>query len=168
MSPQETAWGDFGGKKTLTVKNCGRAASLWYHARGIMYRLVFQNCAARKGPLVVERPSLVIGRHADCHIQIAEPGVCDRHATIERQADGYYVREFDSSSRIRVNGVAMTWGSGAKRCAAYPAGLPITINGKPYTIASGDFYNITVTEDIGADGTRGSGQPVELEMVPWP
>ena len=86
------------------VKNCGRAASLWYHARGIMYRLVFQNCAARKGPLVVERPSLVIGRHADCHIQIAEPGVCDRHATIERQADGYHIRNLDSAAIICVNG----------------------------------------------------------------
>jgi pSer/pThr/pTyr-binding forkhead associated (FHA) protein len=69
-----------------------------------MYRLLFQNHATLKGPLVVERPSLVIGRRADCHIQIAEPGVCDRHATIERQADGYHVRNLDSAAIICVNG----------------------------------------------------------------
>jgi predicted component of type VI protein secretion system len=88
----------------VLVKSYGRAASLWYHARGIMYRLVFQNDAARKGPLVVERPSLVIGRRADCHIQIAEAGVCDHHATIERQADGYHIRNLDSGAIICVNG----------------------------------------------------------------
>jgi hypothetical protein len=70
---------------------------------GIMYRLVFQNYAARKGPLVVERPALIIGRHADCHIQIAEPGVCDRHATIERQTDGYHIRNLDSAAIVCVN-----------------------------------------------------------------
>ena len=86
------------------VKNRGRAASLWYHGRGIMYRLVFQNYAARKRPLVVDQPSLVIGRQGDCHIQIAEPGVCDRHAIIERQADGYHIRNLDSAAVICVNG----------------------------------------------------------------
>jgi pSer/pThr/pTyr-binding forkhead associated (FHA) protein len=73
-----------------------------------MYCLVFQNCVAPKEPLVVDLPSLVIGRHADCHVQVAEPGVSDRHATIERHADGYYVRRLDGSVDLWVNGDPVT------------------------------------------------------------
>src|SRR5579859_1059364 len=75
---------------------------------GNMYRLLFQNRALPKEPLVVDLPSVVIGRHGDCHVQIAEPGVSERHATIEQQPDGYYVRSLDDISGVRVNGEAVT------------------------------------------------------------
>ena len=73
-----------------------------------MYCLVFQNCVAPKEPLVVDLPSLVIGRHPDCQVQVAEPGVSARHATIERHADGYYVRRLDGSVDVWVNGDPVT------------------------------------------------------------
>jgi len=68
-----------------------------------MYRLVFQNRAGPKEPLVIDLPSLVIGRRADCQIQLVEPGVSDNHAAIERRANGYFVRRLDSSGVTYVN-----------------------------------------------------------------
>jgi pSer/pThr/pTyr-binding forkhead associated (FHA) protein len=73
-----------------------------------MYRLLFQNRAVARGPVVIDRPSVIIGRQADCHVQLAEPGVRDRHATIERRADGYYLRGLDSTNGVYVNGQAIT------------------------------------------------------------
>jgi hypothetical protein len=69
-----------------------------------MYRLVFQNRAAPKEPVVVELPSLVIGRDAACNIQLTEPGVSGRHAAIERHAGGYYLHDLDSVGGVCING----------------------------------------------------------------
>ena len=69
-----------------------------------MYRLVFQNPAAPREPVVVDLPSLVIGRDAGCNIQLAEPGVGGRHAAIERQTEGYYLHDLDSVGGVCVNG----------------------------------------------------------------
>ncbi len=69
-----------------------------------MYRLVFQNPAAPREPVVVELPSLVIGRDAGCNIQLAELGVGARHAAIERQTGGYYLHDLDSVGGVCVNG----------------------------------------------------------------
>jgi pSer/pThr/pTyr-binding forkhead associated (FHA) protein len=68
-----------------------------------MYRLVFQNRAGPKEPLVIDLPSLVIGRSADCQIQLVEPGVSDHHAVIERRANGYFICRLDSSGATYVN-----------------------------------------------------------------
>jgi FHA domain len=69
-----------------------------------MYRLVFQNPAAPGEPVVVDLPSLVIGRDGGCNVQLVEPGVSGRHAAIERQADGYYLHDLDSVGGVCVNG----------------------------------------------------------------
>ena len=69
-----------------------------------MYRLVFQNSAAPKEPVVVDLPSLVIGRDAGCNVQLAEPGVSGRHAAIERQTEGYYLHDLDSVGGVCING----------------------------------------------------------------
>jgi pSer/pThr/pTyr-binding forkhead associated (FHA) protein len=69
-----------------------------------MYRLVFQNRVAPKEPVVVELPSLVIGRDATCNIQLVEPGVSGRHAAIERHAEGYYLHDLDSVGGVCING----------------------------------------------------------------
>jgi len=58
--------------------------------------------------MVIDLPALVIGRRDDCHVQIAEPGMSDHHATIERRPDGYYVRRLDSAGRVSVNGEVVT------------------------------------------------------------
>ena len=54
--------------------------------------------------MVVESPSLVMGRDATCHLPLAESGVSGRHAAIERHADGYYLHDLDSIGGVRVNG----------------------------------------------------------------
>jgi pSer/pThr/pTyr-binding forkhead associated (FHA) protein len=69
-----------------------------------MYRLVFQNSAAPKEPVVVELASLVIGRDAGCNIQLVEPGVSGRHAAIERQTGGYFLHDLDSVGGVCING----------------------------------------------------------------
>ncbi len=73
-----------------------------------MYRLLYQDRLASRGPLVIDRPSVIIGRHVDCQVQLVEPGVRDHHATIERRLDGYYLRGLDSPNSIYVNGRAIT------------------------------------------------------------
>jgi predicted component of type VI protein secretion system len=69
-----------------------------------MYRLFFQDRFASREPLAIDRPSAIIGRLVDCHVQLAEPGVRDHHATIERRSDGYYLRGLDSPNGVYVNG----------------------------------------------------------------
>ena len=39
-----------------------------------MYRLLFQDRFASREPLAIDRPSVIIGRQVDCHVQLAEPG----------------------------------------------------------------------------------------------
>jgi pSer/pThr/pTyr-binding forkhead associated (FHA) protein len=73
-----------------------------------MYRLVFQDRLATREPLAIDRPSVIIGRQVDCHVQLPEPGVSAHHATIERRADGYYLRGLDSPNGIYVNSQAVT------------------------------------------------------------
>jgi pSer/pThr/pTyr-binding forkhead associated (FHA) protein len=69
-----------------------------------MYRLVFQNQAVPKEPVVIDLPSLVIGRDAGCNVSLGEPGVSGRHAAIERHVDGYYLHDLDSVGGVNVNG----------------------------------------------------------------
>ena len=113
----------------------------------VMYRLVFQNRAAPKEPVVVELPSLVIGRDAGCNVQLVEPGVSGRHAAIERQTGGYYLHDLDS-----VGGVC--------------------VNGKPVResrLASGDELEIGGArlrfEIIHGTGGKRRGRPVDLLQV---
>jgi hypothetical protein len=73
-----------------------------------MYRLLFQDRFATREPLAIDRPSVIIGRQVDCHVQLAEPGVGNHHATIERRLDGYYLRGLDSPNGVYVNGQAIT------------------------------------------------------------
>jgi pSer/pThr/pTyr-binding forkhead associated (FHA) protein len=73
-----------------------------------MYRLLFQDRLASREPLAIDRPSVIIGRQVDCHVQLAEPGVRDHHATIERRLDGYYLRGLDSPNGVYVNSRAIT------------------------------------------------------------
>jgi pSer/pThr/pTyr-binding forkhead associated (FHA) protein len=72
-----------------------------------MYRLVFENRAEPREPFATTEPLLVIGRDSTCHLSLLENGVSDRHASIERRDDGYYVRDLDSANGIRVNGQAV-------------------------------------------------------------
>jgi pSer/pThr/pTyr-binding forkhead associated (FHA) protein len=71
---------------------------------------VFQNRSAPKEPVVVELPSLVIGRDAGCNIQLVESGVRERHAAIEQHTNGYYLHDLDSAGGVCINGKPITEG----------------------------------------------------------
>jgi hypothetical protein len=69
-----------------------------------MYRLIFQNREAFTG----RDAPVALGRDASCAVRLADAGVSDRHAQIERRADGYYLRDLDSANGVRVNGQRVT------------------------------------------------------------
>ncbi len=73
-----------------------------------MYRLLFQGSLSGREPLVARDPFLVIGRDAACGLSLAENGVSDRHASIERREDGYYLADLDSATGVRVNDQPVT------------------------------------------------------------
>jgi hypothetical protein len=69
-----------------------------------MYRLLFEDRTYSREPFVTREPLAFIGRDAACSLRLAENGVSDRHAAIERREDGYYVRDLCSANGVRVNG----------------------------------------------------------------
>src|SRR2546422_3637167 len=73
-----------------------------------MYRLVFQNREPSRPPFVGRENTTTIGRGAACTLPLAEAGISDRHAAIERRADGLYIRDLDSATGVRVNGQRVT------------------------------------------------------------
>jgi pSer/pThr/pTyr-binding forkhead associated (FHA) protein len=68
-----------------------------------MYRLQFLRPGTAKEPVVVNRPSITIGRDATCEIQLLDDGVAGRHARIERRRDGYYLCDLSNSGGSFVN-----------------------------------------------------------------
>ena len=69
-----------------------------------MYRLVFDQRPSAPAPFVTRAPLVLIGCGAQCHLRLMDSGVSDQHAAIERNADGYYLRNLDSTNGSRVNG----------------------------------------------------------------
>jgi predicted component of type VI protein secretion system len=69
-----------------------------------MYRLVFQNRDAARPSFTGGDAPVVIGREPDCAVRLTEAGVGDRHAAIERRADGYHIRDLGTANGTRVNG----------------------------------------------------------------
>lgn len=68
-----------------------------------MYRLVFENLPTPRPPLTGLTDRLLIGRDPSCQLRLIEPGVSDRHAAIERRADGWYICDLASVNGVRVN-----------------------------------------------------------------
>ena len=73
-----------------------------------MYRLLFQNQITTKEPMEVHEPMLTIGRDAACQLRLREDGVAERHARIERRADGYHLLDLNSPNGIFINGQRVT------------------------------------------------------------
>jgi pSer/pThr/pTyr-binding forkhead associated (FHA) protein len=70
-----------------------------------MYRLHFQNTQTS----FTGRDSVtVIGRDAGCTLRLNAAGLSDRHAAIERRADGFYLRDLGSATGSRINGQPVT------------------------------------------------------------
>lgn len=73
-----------------------------------MYRLVPQHRETTRPPFVGGDAPVVIGRAATCGLRLTDGGVSDRHAQIERRAEGYIIRDLDSANGVRVNGQRVT------------------------------------------------------------
>jgi len=69
-----------------------------------MYRLQFLNPSAPREPVVISQSAVTIGRDSSCDVQLADNGVADRHARIERRRDGYYFCNLDEANGSSVNG----------------------------------------------------------------
>jgi hypothetical protein len=68
-----------------------------------MYRLWFEKSLTPRPPMVGPAERLLIGRDPGCQLRLTEPGVCTRHAAIDRRADGWYLCDLDSANGVRVN-----------------------------------------------------------------
>jgi pSer/pThr/pTyr-binding forkhead associated (FHA) protein len=68
-----------------------------------MYRLLFQGRDSGRAPFIAREPQIVIGRETGCALRLAEDGVSDRHAAIERRSEGYYLSDLGSANGVRVN-----------------------------------------------------------------
>ncbi len=73
-----------------------------------MYRLVFQPHTTARLPVAGTAEYLLIGRSADCGLQLTDAGVRDQHAAIERRTDGYFILDLTNSNGVQVNGLAIT------------------------------------------------------------
>lgn len=63
------------------------------------------------GPsILLDKPILLIGRHAECDIQIDSRKISRRHCCIAQVSDYLVVRDLDSTNGIRINGVRVDEG----------------------------------------------------------
>ncbi|MCG3146646.1 MAG: hypothetical protein PCFJNLEI_00080 [Verrucomicrobiae bacterium] len=72
-----------------------------------MYRLTFQSRDATRAPFTGDAAPVTIGRAAGCTLQLTAAGLHDHHATLDRRADGYYLRDLVGSRTVRVNDQAI-------------------------------------------------------------
>lgn len=109
--------------------------------------MLFQNGSMPRAPIEIDRSPVVIGRQSDCHVCLAEPGVRDRHAAIERRLDGYYLRALAGVSGVSVNDQAIL----------------------EQRLSSGDELEIGSArlrfEVLHGGGTQGRRRPIDLLQV---
>jgi pSer/pThr/pTyr-binding forkhead associated (FHA) protein len=70
-----------------------------------MPRVVFQLDDDQQLDCDFEEPSILIGRHNDCVVQILSASVSNRHAKIEKTEDGWTFSDLGSTNGSSVNGV---------------------------------------------------------------
>ena len=69
-----------------------------------MYRLLFLAGQFKGKRLTVQQGSVLIGRDADCHLQLPDDGVSGKQALIEERSDGIYVKGLNEAAPTTVNG----------------------------------------------------------------
>src|SRR5207302_6010264 len=60
--------------------------------------------------ILLDKPILLVGRHAECDIQIDSRKVSRRHCCIAQVSDYLVVRDLGSTNGIRINGVRVLEG----------------------------------------------------------
>src|SRR3954449_2375865 len=70
-----------------------------------------QLVALHDGPnLLLDKPILLLGRHAECDIQIDSRKISRRHCCIAQVSDYLVVRDLCSTNGIRINGLRVNEG----------------------------------------------------------
>src|ERR1051326_2132213 len=65
-----------------------------------------QLIALSEGPsILLDKPILLVGRHAECDIQLDSRKISRRHCCIAQVSDYLVVRDLGSTNGIRINGV---------------------------------------------------------------
>jgi serine phosphatase RsbU (regulator of sigma subunit)/pSer/pThr/pTyr-binding forkhead associated (FHA) protein len=73
-----------------------------------MAELTLQSADGSRERYPLSRPSTVIGRSRQSDIVLPDPSLSRRHAEIEHQQDGFYLRDLGSTNGTRLNGMAVT------------------------------------------------------------
>jgi predicted component of type VI protein secretion system len=70
-----------------------------------------QLIALSEGPsILLDKPILLVGRHAECDIQLDSRKISRRHCCIAQVADYLVVRDLGSTNGIRINGIRILEG----------------------------------------------------------
>lgn len=73
-----------------------------------MYRLFFLAGQFKGKRLTVQQGSVLIGRDADCHVQLPDEGISGKQALIEERSDGLYIKSLSEATPLAVNGKPAT------------------------------------------------------------
>ena len=73
-----------------------------------MYRLFFLAGQFKGKRLTVQQGSVLIGRDADCHLQLPDEGISGKQALIEERSDGLYIKALSEATPTTVNGKPVT------------------------------------------------------------
>lgn len=92
--------------RTSVPSENANAADAETRARAVPPKVVLRGVSgAQFGRIVPVRGRLTIGRGSECDLMLDEPEMSRRHAMIENNGDGIYLRDLGSSNGTFVNGV---------------------------------------------------------------
>lgn len=92
--------------RTAVPSEAAASSDAETRARAIPPKVVLRGVSgAQFGRIVPVRGRLTIGRGSDCDLTLDEPEMSRRHAMIENNGDGIYLRDLGSSNGTFVNGV---------------------------------------------------------------
>jgi predicted component of type VI protein secretion system len=112
-----------------------------------------QLIALSEGPsILLDKPILLVGRHAECDIQIDSRKISRRHCCIAQVADYLVVRDLGSTNGIRINGVRILEGK------LHP-GDELTIGGLRYQVRWEPLPQVSMERLPARDQVRGVRRP---------
>lgn len=120
---------------TDPVETDGDPVDRFFDACGVAQGLRFEVASESGRPLaegVAERPCLIIGRSADCDVQLTHPDVSRHHAYLQQVGHRIFCFDLASRTGTRVNGETV-------RSGQLRAGDELTIGPYAVRIAASDF-----------------------------
>ena len=69
----------------------------------MMYRLITLSGPTKGQRITVEHKPMTLGRDADCAVVVQDDEVSRKHAVLEHQDDGLFIRDLESMNKILVN-----------------------------------------------------------------